>query len=139
MFSIYKRNTDTLFNVLDEVKYRKFKDSIALKTKDTLYAMENDMIIWKPFVPKPLWKSSLNVFTTDKGYVLIELPNYKAHQYKIVFYDDKQQEVFRIKQLKQAKLMLEKSNFLHAGWFYFELFEDDKFKEKNKFFIESDF
>ena len=120
-------------------KYAKFKDSITRKTKDTLFVLGDDKILWKPFVPKPLWKPSINVFTADKGYVSIVLPNYKTHHYKLVFYDAKDKEIFRIKQLKQDKLTLEKSNFLHEGWFYFELFEDDKLKEKNKFFIEKDF
>lgn len=139
IFSIYKRTTDSLVNVFDETKFKKFKDSISTKTKDTLFAYDNDIIIWKPFVPKPLWKASLNVFTTEKGYVLISLAKTKLHKYHIVFFDESYKEIFSIKQVKQEKLILEKSNFLHAGLFYFELFEDEKLIEKNKFYIEKDF
>ena len=139
MFSIYKRSIDSSYLVIEESKYLRFKDSITTKTKDTLKLLENDIVIWKPFVPKPMWKASSNVFTNTKGYVNVLLPNFKNHHYKIIFYDDKSVEIFKIKQLKQDKLMLEKSNFLHEGWFYFELYEDDKLKEKNKFFIEKDF
>ena len=139
MFSVYKRSTDSLYNVLEEKFYHKFKDSIAHKTKDTLYALDNDIIIWKPFVPKPLWKPSLQIFTANKGYVVINLPLTKTHKYRIIFFDENDQEIFRIKQLKQEKLMLEKSNFLHAGWFHFELYEDEKLKEKNLFLVEKDF
>ena len=139
MFSIYRRSTDSLYNVLEEKLYYKFKDSIAYKTKDTLYSLENDIIIWKPFVPKPLWKPSLHIFTAEKGYVIINLPLARTHKYRIVFFDENEQEIFRIKQLKQEKLMLEKSNFFHAGWFHFELYEDEKMKEKNYFFIDKEF
>jgi hypothetical protein len=122
------------------VGFQKFRDSISLKTKDTLFAFENDIIILKPFVPKPLWKASVNIFTNNKGFVSINLPEAsKNHKYKIIFYDETNTEVFRIKQLKQDKLVLEKSNFLHAGWFFFELFEDDTIIEKNKFYLDKDF
>ncbi len=139
MVSIYKRTIDSAYLVIEESKYLRFKDSITTKTKDTLNLLENDIVIWKPFVPKSLWKPSSTIFTNTKGYVNVILPNLKNHHYKIIFYDDKNLEIFRIKQLKQDKLMLEKSNFLHEGWFYFELYEDEKLKEKNKFFIEKDF
>jgi len=139
-FTIYKKDRSTLLNVLDEVGFQKFRDSISLKTKDTLFALENDIIILKPFVPKPLWKPSLNIYTNNKGVVTINLPEAgKNHRYKIVFYDESNTEIFRIKQLKQDKLVLEKSNFLHAGWFFFELFEDDNIIEKNKFYLDKDF
>jgi hypothetical protein len=140
LFTIYKKDRQTLLNVLDEAGFQKFRDSISLKTKDTLFALENDVIILKPFVPKPLWKPSLNIYTNNKGVVTINLPEAgKNHRYKIVFYDESNTEIFRIKQLKQDKLVLEKSNFLHAGWFFFELFEDDNIIEKNKFYLDKDF
>jgi hypothetical protein len=139
-FTIYKKSTDSLFHVLDELSYLKFKDSIAYKTKDTLIIKDNDIVIFKPFIPKPLWKPSVNVFTADKGYVKIQLPKgSKTHHYKLIFYNESKEEIFRIKQLKQDKLTLEKANFLQSGWFYFDLYEDEKLLEKNKFFIEKDF
>lgn len=139
MYSIYKKNLENLFNVIDEPNFLRFKDSIAFKTKDTLFLLDNEIVIWKPFIPLPLWKPSQNIFTTNKGYVLLQLNNAALHKYKIIFYEENGKEVFKIKNPKQDKLMLEKSNFLHEGWFYFELFEDEKLKEKNKFFIEKDF
>jgi hypothetical protein len=140
LITIYKKNRQTLLNVLDEAGFQKFRDSISQKTKDTLFSFENDIIILKPFVPKPLWKPSLNIYTNNKGFVSINLPEaIKSHRYKIVFYDETNTEIFRIKQLKQDKLVLEKSNFLHAGWFFFELFEDDTIVEKNKFYLDKDF
>jgi len=36
-------------------------------------------------------------------------------------------------------LTLDKSNFIHAGWFKFELYEDGQLKEKNKLLIPKDF
>lgn len=139
MFSIYKRSIDSLWNVLDEASYLNFKDSIVTKTKDTLYTYENDIVLLKPYIPKPAWKPSLFIYTHNNGYVVVDIPDFKQHHYRIIFYDDNDQEIFRIKQMKQQKLVLEKGNFVHEGWFYFELFEDDRLREKNKFFVERDF
>ena len=139
LFIVYKKTIDSVFKVLEERLYKKFKDSIATKTKDTLFSLANDMVLWKPFVPKVLWKPSTNIFTDDEGYVTIHLTQSKLHKYSIIFFDDEGNEIFKIKQLKQEKLILEKANFIHQGWFYFELYEDEKLKEKNKFFLERDF
>ena len=34
--------------------------------------------------------------------------------------------------------VLDKTNFVHAGWFTYELYEDEKLKEKNKFQLQKD-
>ena len=33
---------------------------------------------------------------------------------------------------------MEKVNFLHAGWFYFNLYENNNLIEKSKFFIQKE-
>ncbi len=139
MFVIYKGVIDSLFTIIDEYAFSKFKDSIISKTKDTLYAYENDIIVWKKFIPDPIWQASEFVYTAPKGFVIIQLPLYKKHKYKLICFNENKEELFRIKQIKTDYLMLEKSNFNKAGWFSFELYEDDKLKEKNKFFIQADF
>jgi hypothetical protein len=47
-------------------------------------------------------------------------------------------ELFMIPEVKQPHLVLDKVNFLRSGWYYFELTEDGKLKEKNKFLITRD-
>ena len=49
-------------------------------------------------------------------------------------------EILKIlRQVKEPLFTLDKSNFVHAGWYVFELFENDKLKEKNKFYLPKDF
>lgn len=139
IITIYRRNLDTLFNVLDESSYKKFKDSIGQKTKDTLFSYENEIVIWKPFIPKPLWKPSLFVYSTLKGYIEINLPKYKTSKYHIVFFDENNNELFKIKQISQPKLKLEKVNFLKSGLYHFNLFDESKLIESNMFYIDKDF
>jgi hypothetical protein len=132
---VFIYRNDSLLQVLETALYRKFKDSIASKTKDTLYASDEQHIEIRPFVPRYVWKPSDYIFTNNKGYVTILLPMVKQHRYAVIFYEEDGSEVFRIKNLKEQELILDKTDFVHSGWFYFELFEDEKLKEKNKFFL----
>lgn len=132
---VFIYRNDSLVTALEMQQYRKFKDSIATKTKDTLYANDNQHIEIRSYVPKFVWKPSAFVFTNAKGYVTIRLPESRQHRYSIVFLEEDGTELFRIKSLKEPELILDKTDFIHAGWFYFELYEDEKLKEKNKFML----
>ncbi len=133
---IYKN--DSLLVKLEAARYKRFRDSVAAKTKDTIYSVDNNRADIHPFIPKYVWKPSVYVYTNAKGYVSITLPLVKQHKYHIIFYEEDGSELFRIKTLKDTELILDKTNFIHAGWFFFELFEDDKLKEKNKFQLSKD-
>ena len=56
----------------------------------------------------------------------------------VKFYDENDQFLFELTKLKEEYLVVEKVNFVHAGWFHFEIFENGKSLEKNKFFIGKD-
>jgi hypothetical protein len=72
--------------------------------------------------------------------VQVVLPNKRRIQkYTIKFYDEENNFLFELKDLKNASFILDKSNFFHAGWFKFELFEDNKLVEKNKLQLSSSF
>ena len=44
-----------------------------------------------------------------------------------------------LKEVKEKEFKIDKANFYAAGWFKFELYEDGKLIEKNKFKIGSEF
>lgn len=136
--NVYYKKTDSLIATFNTVDFLNFKDSIALKTKDTLYSPKTYEYILKPYVPVIIWKPSTYVFTSKKGVIEINLPKYKNHVYKLIVFDNSGKELFKIKHILLEKILLEKSNFLQAGWYKFELYEDDKLKEKNKFLVEKD-
>lgn len=134
-YYLFIYRNDSLVAALENWQYKKFKDSIALQTRDTLYVRDGQHVDIHPFVVKYVWKPSVYIFTNNKGYVTIRLPEIKQHRYHVVFYEEDGSELFRIKSLKETELILDKTDFMHAGWFFFELFEDDKLKEKNKFLL----
>jgi hypothetical protein len=135
IIKIYNRDKPNDVLEMDYNHYKKFKDSIITKTKDSIYVISAEVIMLKPFIAKPVWKPSAYIFTNTKGIVSIHLPLAKQHKYKIIFFDDDGSELYVIKQVKEADLTLDYGNFLHAGWYNFELYEDDKLKEKNKFLL----
>ena len=133
------KKQDTLIGQLFEKSVRRFRDSILTKTKDTLVFKDADTILIKPFVPKEVYKVSIYVFTNKDGNITIALPGAGNKKYNVRFFETDASELFEIKEIKQSPLIVDKTNFVHAGWFRFELYEDGILKEKNKFFIPKDF
>ena len=82
---------------------------------------------------------SMHVYTYKDGNVRINLPDTEQKKYSIKFFEEDNSLVFEIKDVKQTPVLLDKANFYHAGWFKFELYEDGKLIEKNKFRINKDF
>ena len=89
----------------------------------------------KPDVVIPQYR----IVANKDGLVRISLLDFGSKTYAIRFYEDDDTFLFELKNIKEASLMLEKSNFYHSGWFKSELYENDKLVEKNRFFIPKDF
>ena len=86
-----------------------------------------------------IWVPSVYVYSAKDGNIHLNLPEDDTKKYSVKFYDENDNFLFEIKDMKESSLILDKTNFYHAGWFRFELFADDKLKEKNKFYIEKEF
>jgi hypothetical protein len=133
--NVFRRTTDTLYKQMDYKEFIHLRDSIILKTKDTIYTIDENNTIIKPFIAKPSWKASSFVFSNvANNKVNLHLPSPRLHRYRIVFFEENGTQLFEIKP-KEDNLILDNANFLHGGWFYFDLYEDDKLKEHNKFQI----
>ena len=78
------------------------------------------------------------VFTSRDNNVILDLPGAPQTQYAVHFFDEDDQPVFKISRVSEPYLIIEKVNFLHAGWYYFTLFENGIIKEKHRFYIGRD-
>ena len=136
-FTIKRR--DTILFLLPEKGFKAFRDSVVYKTKDTMVFRSSDTILIKSFIPKEVFKVSIYIFSEKDGNISISLPDASTKKYSVKFFDEKNNPLFEIVHVKENSLLLDKSNFLRAGWFRFELYEDGKLKEKNKFFVPKDF
>ncbi len=81
---------------------------------------------------------SNRIFTGRLNNVVIHLPDADVKKYLVKFFDEEDHFLFELTKLKEEYLIIEKVNFVHAGWFHFEIYEDGKLIEKNKFFIGKD-
>jgi hypothetical protein len=134
------RKGDSVVNTIPFYKYKLFRDSIIYKTKDSLFAINEEEIIIKPFVPAPpAWRPSIYLFTNREGNVTMHLPDAQQKHYRVVIYDTDGKTLYNIGRVKEVQLVLDKADFIHAGWFSFDLFEDGKLKEKNRFYIPKEF
>jgi hypothetical protein len=78
------------------------------------------------------------VYTNKEGNVVVALPEAKANIFSLRFYRENGTPVFQLNRVKEHMLILDKSNFLHSGWFSFELYENDKLLEKKRIYVPRD-
>jgi hypothetical protein len=145
--TIYIKVKDSVVGKLSPKSLRQFRDSLLNKTKDTILFVHADTILIKPYSPpkeivkevKEQYKISSFVFTGKDGNVTIALPEAGRKKYAVRFFEQDNSPLLEIKDVKDVMLILDKANFVHSGWFRFELYEDGKLKEKNRLFIPREF
>lgn len=90
-------------------------------------------------IKKPEYVPSVYVYTNADGYVFINLPDADQKKYKVKFFEADDSFLFELKTIRNTALTLDKANFLRAGWYKFELYDDEKLIEKNRFYLANDF
>jgi len=86
----------------------------------------------------PIPKPARHIYIGRENNIMISLPGSLAANYSVRFYDENEKMVFEIGRLTEPELILDKANFLHGGWFFYELFDRSKLVEKDKFFLPKD-
>ncbi len=137
-YLIIKRG-DEIVGELNDRFIQRFRDSISMKTKDTITMSSRDTIVIRPFRPKEVFGLSRYIFIDKAGLIHVELPWYARRKYLVKFFEEDLSPLFEIKEIRDATLLLDKANFMKAGWYYFEIFEDGKLLEKNRVFVSRDF
>jgi hypothetical protein len=137
--SVFVRKGDTLLGQLAGTAIQSFRDSILRRTKDTLIFVDGDTLLIRPFVAKEVYKASSYVYTGRYGNIHVMLPEAPGKHFAVKFYDENKKLLFELSEIRDPSLIVDKTNFHHSGWFYFELYDGDQLKEKNKFFIPREF
>ncbi|MEO6233275.1 MAG: hypothetical protein ABJB11_24035 [Ferruginibacter sp.] len=78
------------------------------------------------------------VFTGKDNNVILNLPGAEGRKFSIKFFDENDNSIFNLNTIKEPYLILDKVNFLHSGWFKYQLFDNDILLEKFKFYIPKD-
>lgn len=110
-------------------RLEKIEEKISTQMNNTLKEKNGTNV----FVP------SYRISTNKDGNVRIRLQDYDQKKYRIRFYEDDETFLFELKEIREPFLLVDKANFHHAGWFRFELYEEDTLIEKHKFYIPKDF
>ncbi len=137
---LFVRRRDSVIMQLPGTQVSRFSDSLIKQTKDTLLFVNADTLQINPYIekykePKEVYKISSYVFTAKDGNVTIALSDFNHKKYFVAFYETDDSPVLEVKDIHDAVLIIDKTNFGHSGWFRFELYEDGKLKEKNKLLI----
>jgi hypothetical protein len=126
LFSASKRPEVDGFSLTKNGLIEKARDSVNIGIKPGI-PRRND------FIP------SFYVYTNKDGYLFINLPDAAKKKYHVKFYEEDDTFLFELKEIKEPALTLDKTNFMHAGWFKFELYNDEKLIEKNRFYLAKEF
>jgi len=75
------------------------------------------------------------IFTNIEGNLIIALPDANKKKFTLRVFMEDGTPIFHMKNIKEPQLLIDRSNFLHSGWFKYDLYENEKLREQNKFFI----
>src|ERR1044072_3027596 len=138
-FLVTVHDDDSVIAQLNYEAYKRFRDSIVNFTRDTLYSLTDADVLIRYYNNDIVWIPSTHIFTNADGYVQISLADAQQKNYRLRFLDEHRKPLFNVRRVTQPMLLLDKTDFMRSGWFYFELYENDKLKERNKFYIPKDF
>lgn len=99
-----------------------------------LVSNKDSGIVFPPSKPEITYPSN-TIFTAKDNNIIIHLVNAETKKYSVKFFDETEKFLFELTKLKEEYLIIEKVNFVHAGWFRFELYENGLLIETNKFQI----
>ena len=138
--SVSKKNTT---KNPKNIKVKNQKDSIIISKENKIPDLKVQPIIdtVKIIIPKKIIETaypSQTIFIGKQNAVVIHLPEATIKKYHIKFFDENNKMIIELKKITDDYLYLDKSNFFHAGWFHFEIYENGELFEKNKFYISKD-
>ena len=75
------------------------------------------------------------IFTNNEGNLIIALPDANKKKFSLRVFKEDGTPMFQMRNIKEPQLLIDRSNFLHSGWFKYDLYEGERLREQNKFFI----
>ncbi|MDQ6756498.1 MAG: hypothetical protein M3004_06145 [Bacteroidota bacterium] len=104
---------------------------------DTIMAMQ-DIREFQQSVVNTWFVPSRLVYTGKDNNIIISLPEAIKKKYSIKFFEESGTPVFELNKITEPYLTLEKVNFIHAGVFNFEIYENGVLIEKHKVYVPKD-
>ena len=86
-------------------------------------------------IPNSLLSPSVFMLINPEGNLQLALPSDRAGSYRIQFFLPDGAPFFQVSKVKDPFLIIDKVNFLRSGWFEFEVYEDERLRERKRIFI----
>lgn len=128
-------NPDNQSNSWDSFKKKKPVEMIGKRNDDRETNLNFKQI---GVEKKTYFDPSAFIFSNEDGNLILLLPEAEKKQFELLVFKDDGTPLFKMKNIKERYLLIDKSNFYQSGWFKFELYEGNRIKEKNRFFIPPD-
>jgi hypothetical protein len=100
--------------------------NMGIQPKSAVPAVDNIELITYP---------SHRIYMAKDNNIIINLPDAENKKYTVKFFTEDDTPLFELNKIKANYLIVEKVKFIHSGWFHFEVYENGKRIEKNKFLI----
>ena len=82
-----------------------------------------------------VFQPSAFIFSNEEGNLVLLLPEAEKRHYHLHIFKEDGSPLFKMRNIKERHLIVDRSNFYQSGWFRFNLFDGEHLKEKNRFFI----
>jgi hypothetical protein len=118
-----------------------FEGGIYIFSKSYRPVIDTSKVSVKEFksaVVNTWFEPSKFVYTGRENNVIISLPLAGKKKYLVKFFEENGNFLFELAKITESYLTMDKVNFVHAGLFNFELYEDGLLIEKHKFYIPKD-
>jgi len=119
---------------LNSKKYEKIQLTIPVSKIEDIGKMSK-FIKKDSVVTENMFQPSAFVYINPGGNLMLILPNPEKKHFSFLVYKEDGALLFNMKNIKESKLLIDRSNFMSSGWFSYELYDGQKPKEKSKFFI----
>lgn len=127
----WKKQTDTSFNLLMNAYQNIMLSRSSWKPEQEIPRVDSSQRV-------EIKNPSILVFTNAEGNLIVAQPVENKTKYTLRVFQDENNILFEMKNIKEKELLIDRSNFHRSGWFGYELLQGGIVKEKNKFYIKPD-
>ena len=78
------------------------------------------------------------LYVSKENNLMLIIPETHKRKFQLQVWMEDGTPIFSMKNIKDAQLLIDKSNFIYSGWFKYEISEGEQLKEKGKFLIQPD-
>ncbi|MEY2595326.1 MAG: hypothetical protein RI965_598 [Bacteroidota bacterium] len=94
------------------------------------------------FTEKVIQESKLTtnpyLYVSKDNNLMLIIPETHKRKFQLQVWREDGTHIFSMKNIKDAQLLIDKSNFIYSGWFKYEISEGEQLKERGKFLIQPD-